>query len=64
MDANGDVIPDNMLYYPFCMGKMDAKPVEPSRPIGEAGGGPNLGKVKRIRSGHVPDSLRHPSGQR
>lgn len=69
MDANDDGIPDNMLYYDLCTGGKAAaarkKGATPGGASGRAstatGGRLNLGKVHKIQSGHVPESLRHPS---
>ena len=75
MDANNDGIPDNMLYYDLCTGgkatkaaaarKKNAAAGSEGGASGRAGAGTggrlNLGKVHKIQSGHVPESLRHPS---
>lgn len=75
MDANDDGIPDSMLYYDLCTGGKAAKAAAARKknaaasPAGGAsgrtgagtGGRLNLGKVRKIQSGHVPESLRHPS---
>ncbi|SDC60991.1 hypothetical protein [Parafannyhessea umbonata] len=75
MDANDDGIPDNMLYYDLCTGGKAAKAAAARKknaaasPAGGAsgrtgagnGGRLSLGKVRKIQSGHVPESLRHPS---
>ena len=75
MDANDDGIPDNMLYYDLCTGGKAAKAAAARKknaaasPTGGASGRTgagtgdrlNLGKVRKIQSGHVPESLRRPS---
>lgn len=68
MDANDDGIPDNMLYYDLCTGGKATKDAAassaggaPGRAGAGTGGRLNLGKVHKIQSGHVPESLRHPS---
>jgi hypothetical protein len=75
MDANDDGIPDNMLYYDLCTGGKATKAAAARKKAAAAGSGGgasgragagtggrlNLGKVRKIQSGHVPESLRHPS---
>ena len=75
MDANDDGIPDNMLYYDLCTGGKAAKAAAARKKNAAAssaggasgrtgagtGGRLNLGKVRKIQSGHVTESLRHPS---
>ena len=61
MDANDDGIPDNMLYYDLCTGGKATRAAAAQKKGSAAGGGLDLRKVRKIQSGHVPDSLRHPS---
>ncbi|NMF26696.1 hypothetical protein HF885_09730 [Olsenella umbonata] len=72
MDADDDGIPDNMLYYDLCTGGKATKAAAARKKGAVAGGSAghagmatggrlNLGKVRKIQSGHVPESLRHPS---
>lgn len=77
MDANDDGIPDSMLYYDLCTGGKATKAAAARKKGATSGGSAdrasggragtatggrlNLGKVRKIQSGHVPESLRHPS---
>lgn len=72
MDANDDGIPDNILYYDLCTGGKAAKAAAARKENATSGGASgragtatggrlNLGKVRKIKSGHVPESLRRPS---
>lgn len=64
MDADGNGIPDNMLYYDLCMGKKIAYPTKSSqekvhgkaKPSGKVGGNFKLRKGGPLQSGHVPGS--------
>lgn len=70
MDADDNGIPDNILYYDLCTGGKATKAAAARKKGATAGGSAgrasgggrlNLGKVRKIQSGHVPESLRHPS---